>query len=255
MFFLSLFVTRIIDTRAFILPGSLFLLCLAGTGPVMAQQIAWKVAQTHNGGVSTTHPPASTTYTVSEDITRIDSPLETVLIDYPAHRLFRLKNSFHPCLVFPFADPHGQLPLAQTRTAASGDRIWINGRACLRKTLHFGADLAYSQMLAPPVIQRYGQDFTITLISYSISDSLVMPEFLLALAQKRRQIFSDYPLLRQIDPVGILEFLQGFPLQSEQVLPGGRLLSTLEEVPHLLARESFKDLQPPQACEIMRDLP
>ncbi len=251
MQFLSPFVARLIDKKAFILSGSLFFLCLAGAGPVMAQQITWTVLQTHRGGAATL-PPVTTTYTVSEDISRIDSPLETVLIDYPAHRLFRLQNSYHPCLVFPFADPHEQLPLAQIRTAASGDRIWINGQSCVRKILHFGADLAYSQMLVPPAIQRYGQDFTITLMSYSISDSLAVPEFLFELARKRKPIFIAYPLLRQIDPIGILEFLQGFPLQSEQVLPGGKLLSTLEDAPHLLAGESFRDLQPPQACEIMR---
>ncbi len=249
MYFLSLLVTWLFCKRSFILPGSFILLCLAGVGPLMAQQITWSVSQVHTASGSTA-PPATITYTISEDTTRIDSPTETVFIDYQAHRLFLLSKSDHSCLAFPFEGPHETLPIAQVQVAASEDRIRINDRLCVRKYIRFGADLAFSQMMVPPVIQLYGRNFTITTINYCVAASLTGLDFLLDTARKHRQIFLDSPLLRQIDPIGVMEPLQGFALQSEQMLPGGRLLSTLEDGPHVVAGDP-KTLHPPQSCRVM----
>ena len=216
---------------------------------MIAQQLSWSVLQTTAG--NTTVPPTSITYTVSEKATRIDAPAEVVFIDYRQRRLYRQRLPGESCQAFAFASPPSILPIAQTRVIATEEKLRLNSQLCTKKLLYFGSDLAIAQTMVPPSVQHYGQVFTIRVLSYWVPNNSAGFHALFDVSRNHRQTFTDFPLLRQIDPLGVVDLLQGFPLQCEEMLTNGRLVSTLEVFPPPVS----EPLAPPQSCRFVKESP
>jgi hypothetical protein len=172
-------------------------------------------------------------YSVSNAITRISSIKETIFIDYQALRLYRLSNADQACSGYVFEKADKNAPLAETLVLPYTEEIQTSSVSKIRKYIIFGGRLAFHQMIKAPVVHRYGQNFALSIIGYSATDSLPDLKRLFDLAEQHRQIFLDYPLLRQLDPIGLLELLGGFPMESEQhIIPAGKLTATLKIPPH-----------------------
>lgn len=231
----------------FLLPGSVFLSCLAGAGPAMAAGSEWRVLQTVAMRGEAAAPPVEITYTVSAELTRIAAPAETVFIDYKGSRLYRRNPTDGSCLVFPFGRPHADLPVAAYRVFPSGEGDQGDGRnGYTTRRISFGTSQAFSQMMAAPSLSHYGQDFPVAEGRYTITGNLAGLADLLAIAAGHRRIFQDYPLLRRIDPLGLVDLLGGFPVRIEEISPAAAVSSTLTLPPRPVAGEAAPVL--PQDC-------
>ena len=67
-------------------------------------------------------------------------------------------------------------------------------------------------MVIAPVISEFGQDFTESSATCWVTTDIAELDRLLAIAQKRKNIYEDNQLLRQIDIVGLIGLLQGIPV-------------------------------------------
>jgi hypothetical protein len=223
-----------LDVKHFLLSGSLLLLCLAGAGPAMAGQSEWRVLQTvaREGAAAASF---EITYTVSAELTWIASPAETVFIDYKGARLFRSNPADGSCLVFPFGRPHADLPIADFRVFSGGKGAEGDGQANTTRHISFGSGQALSQMMVAPAARHYGQDFPVTNGRYTVTGNLAGLADLLAIIAGHRRIFQDYPLLRRIDPLGLVDLLGGFPVQIEEISPATTISSNLSVPPRPVA--------------------
>jgi hypothetical protein len=236
----------LIKTLLFLLPGSILLFCLAGGGSAMAARSEWRVLQTVAKRGEAATPPVEITYTVSAELTRIASPAETVFIDYKGSRLFRRNPADGSCLVFPFGRPHVDLPVAAYLVFPEGKVSEGDGRAHTTRHISFGLGQALSQMMLAPTLRHYGQEFPVTNGRYTVTGNLAGLADLLAISAGHRQIFQDYPLLRRIDPLGLVDLLGGFPVRIEEISPAAAVSTTLSLPPRSVAGEAVPAL--PQGC-------
>ncbi len=235
------------EVKHFLLSGSVLLFCLAGAGPATAGQSEWRVLQTV-AGEGAAAAAVEITYTVSADLTRIASPAETVFIDYRGSRLFRRNAADGSCLVFPFGRPHPGLPIADFRVFSGGKGAG-DGQAHTTRHISFGSGQAFSQMMVAPTARYYGQDFPVANGHYTVTGNLAGLADLLAIIAGHRRIFRDYPLLRRIDPLGLVDLLGGFPVQIEEISPASTISSTLSVPPRPAAGGAAAAL--PQDCLAM----
>jgi len=91
----------------------------------------------------------------------------------------------------------------------------------------FGADLAMFQMVSPLVVHEFNQKFSESMVGYYVSKDVVGLNTLLHITQERSDVFKNNQLLRQIDIIGLLEVLKGFPVQIIQKLRDTDSLTTL----------------------------
>jgi hypothetical protein len=239
----------LLNAILFLLPGSVFLVCLAGAGPAKAAQSEWQILQTVAKRGEAAMPPVEITYTVSAELTRIASPAETVFIDYKGSRLFRHNPADGSCLVFPFGRPHADLPIATYVVFPGGKGSEGDGRAHTTRHISFGTGQALSQMMIAPTLRHYGQDFPVTNGRYTVNGNLAGLADLLVLSAGHRRIFQDYPLLRRIDPLGLVDLLEGFPVRIKEISPAAVISSTLSLPPRPVAGEAVSVL--PQDCLAM----
>ena len=238
----------LLNVKHFLLSGSVLLCCLTGAGPTLAGQSEWRVLQTV-AKEGTAAAPVEIVYTISADLTRIASPTEIVFIDYKGSRLFRRNPADGSCLVFPFGRPHADLPIAAFRVFSDSREAEGNGQAHATRRISFGTGQAFSQMMVAPAVRHYGQDFPVVNGRYTVSGRLAGLADLLAITTGHRRIFHDYPLLRRIDPLGLVDLLGGFPVQIDEISPATIISSTLSVPPRPVAGEAAPAL--PQDCLAM----
>jgi len=200
--------------------------------PVSARQIEWTVSRTDSIGKTTS--TSLSVIRVSRDLTQIIDRRETIVIDYPNSRLFRTDRASDSCRVYPFGMPHASLPSASL-AVESDDEI-----ADLRH-VSFGMLAALSQSAAAPVPSRYGEVFPSCRAEMRVAGELPLAADLAAIAAHRADIFHDYPLLRRIDPTGLIEPLGGFPVSGTCLSPIGS--------------SSMRMVSPPEVTGIPIDLP
>jgi hypothetical protein len=104
-------------------------------------------------------------------------------------------------------------------------------------------------MMVAPTLRHYGQDFPVTNGHYTVNGNLAGLADLLVLSAGHRRIFQDYPLLRRIDPLGLVDLLEGFPVRIEEISPAAVISSTLSLAPRPVAGEAVSVL--PQDCLAM----
>lgn len=210
--------------------------CMAGAGPAAAE-IEWTIEQTGTG--SDPHQPIVITCSVSNDLTRIAGPKETILIDYPGRRIYRIDPPGQSCRSYPFGRPHPDLPAAAVTIAASTT-------APDRQHISFGMQQALAQTAVAPVAHYWGQQFPFATAEYRTSRDYPGVVALMAIAGRHRRVFQQYPLLRRIDPVGLLDLLEGFPVSGNIFSPAGQTIITVLSPPKPTAIQST--LPPPGTC-------
>lgn len=199
---------------------------MAGASPVAAARIEWVVQMTDAG--SNHQQPVVTTYTVSADLTRISGPEETTLIDYRGRRIYRIGPPGATCRSYPFGRPHADLPAASFTVIASKT-------APDRRRISFGMGQALAQTAVTAALQFWGQRFPFVTAEYRISRAYPGVVELIAIAGKHRRVFQQYPLLRRIDPVGLLDLLEGFPVSESNSSPTGRTIVSVHTPPRVAA--------------------
>ncbi len=195
--------------------------------PVSAAQIEWAIVQTE---IATGSPasPKPITCTASDTLTRISGPHETTLIDYRGARIFRLDSTDSTCRVYPFGRPHAELPAAAWAVAPADDASAV-------RHVSFGMHSAIAQTMTMPVPRVYGQEFPLCQAEFRISRTLPGFVYLLGIAAGHREIFQEYPILRRVDPIGLLEPLGGFPVSGSCHSPLGKTTMQMVSPPAMIS--------------------
>lgn len=224
----------------------LFLAVLFGSGmaeKVYAEDLIWVfVEKIHDGS---DRPGKVVTYSVNDERTGIETENEIICIDYTHHILYRYHKHDGSCLKFSI-DSAGLSGAGRSKSdpeknieSLLGDyKVFITDRHqnignynCRVKQILFGADLAKLQTVRSPVVHEFGQNFTGLMVSYCVSKDVAGVDRLLQIAQKHESIYMQNPFLRQIDVVGLIGVLQGFPVHSSQKLHNGEKSITLLKAP------------------------
>lgn len=217
-----------------------FLFCLSASGQAHAQGSTWqfnKLTRSIHGDESS----ETITYSVNSEISKIEDTKKIIYIDYAKNYFYRYDKSNRSCLKFPFNSNQVNEPVntekdinSRNISLVSSFKVFtttehkeIAHYNCSLKHILFGADLAMFQMVAPLVVHEYGQRFTESMVGYCVSDDVVGLNTLFNIAQKRNDVFKNNPLLRQIDIVGLLEILDGFPVQITQKIHETDFVTTL----------------------------
>jgi len=211
---------------------------LAGSDPVAATRIEWTTLKTAGNDKQ----PVAVTYTVSADLTRISGPEETILVDYLGSRIYRIDALDQSCRSYPFGRPHADLPAAAVSIAAfktAPDRWRIS----------FGMRSALAQTAVAAVPQLWGRQFPFAIAEYRTSRDNPGIVDLLVIAGRHRRVFQQYPLLRRIDPVGLIDLLKGFPVSGSIFSPAGQTIVTVQAPPRVGAGIAYPSL--PENCTEM----
>jgi len=201
--------------------------CLSANSHAQAHVLTWsfdRVAWDIHGN----EQRDTITYSVNSTISKIEYQNEIIYIDYGKGTLFRYNKLKQSCVEFPLSsyktnespkpleDPRKRsiLLIGSLKVLTTKEHKKVSDYNCSLKHIMFGADLGMYQMIAPLVVHELGHNFTESMISYSVSNEVTDFSNLLAIAQKRNDVFKNNPLLRQIDIVGLLEILGGFPVQT-----------------------------------------
>jgi len=201
--------------------------CLSAYSQAQSQGFTWDFVtvtrDTHGKETSET-----ISYSVNSEITKIEDGQEIISIDYSQYVLYRYNKSERSCLKFPLYSSYATEPadpkensreksialVGSLKRITTTERKEIGPYKCSLQHILFGAQFAVSQMVASPVIQKFNQQFTESMVSYWVSNEVLALSPLLTISQKRRPVYQNNPLLRQVDIVGLLEILEGFPVQS-----------------------------------------
>jgi hypothetical protein len=218
------------------------LIIFSGHTQAMAKD-TWTISQTtqiHSGaenGVQT----RLVVYEVSDYASSIVNDEESVFIDYDTMHLYRRDKKSSTCRVFPLyvqkqAGNNDIIVAANVRelmgeivARENGKKQRINGVDCFGKDVLFGAGLLRMKRVAPIKVKYLGQSFVETTGEYWLSSSPV--ELFEEKIKHRQTAFSINPLLKRIDPLGLIGALGGIPIQGEERSKGRHLRSTLVSGP------------------------
>ena len=219
---------------------TVFLLNLSILDKAQSQEFTWEFTQTIRDSLGQ-EKNEHITYLISPQVTKIRYSNEIIYINYHKHILYRYNKADKVCLKFPLISNNKNKPtdteealkkrnisaISSLKVFSTTERKEIAQYDCSLKHVMYGADLAMFQMVAPLVAHEFGQSFTESMVGYYVSDEVFGLHTLYKIAQKRSDVFNNNPLLRQIDIVGLLEILNGFPVQINQKLRDTDSVTTL----------------------------
>jgi hypothetical protein len=184
------------------------------------------------------------TYITSASFTIIENALEKIIIDYNQSILVRIKKSDTNCVQYKFdykqviaeeEDNRDRLVrqrlydlLGSTRQYDSDRYETIAGYHAKKITIHFAADLRMFRMVVAPIIEILGQQFTETSHDYWVSDLVSTYNDLYKTAGERHTVFETNPFLKQIDYLGLLQQLRGFPVRLTRKIGSITIIETLQ---------------------------
>ncbi len=236
----------------FLIPVFIFPIFVLDTD-VMAEGIRWTVSQSsHNDTVTASPHNDSLRVTITAQKTEIASHNEILFIDYGEMTLFRLNRSSAQCTVFDLKETEsGSVAkktvslLSEFSVKESGESQELRGLRCYKKTVLSGAGMFRFRTMAPKVLTRYGQSFSEAVAEYWVSQDVENWQEIRENTQQRRAAFTAQPLLKRIDPLGLIEAVDGFPVQGWQKSDGMVLESTLVSGPET----GDFTLQAPRECQ------
>jgi len=184
--------------------------------------------------------------------TEISSSNKLLFIDYSSMDLYRFDRLSKQCSVF---DLKGTEPneivkktvsrLAEFSVKESTEKQDIKEFHCARKTVLLGAGMFRLKTFGPKMLERYGQSFREAVAEYWVSQDVRHWKMLQGFILQRQAAFGTQPLLKRLDPLGLIEAVGGFPVQGWQKTGGVRVDFTLLSAPETGALV----LQPPQGCK------
>ncbi len=219
----------------------------------MAEGIRWTARRTsHNDTVTASPHNDSLRVTITAQNTEITSRNEILFIDYSKMSLFRLNRSSAQCTVFDLKETESESVAKMTISLLSefsvkenGESQKLRGLRCYKKTVLSGAGMFRFRTMVPKVLTRYGQSFSEAVAEYWVSRDVESWQKIQENALQRQTAFAAQPLLKRIDPLGLIEAVGGFPVQGWQKSGGMVLEATLVSGPETGAYT----LQTPQECQ------
>lgn len=227
----------------------------------MAEGISWTLHQTSTCAATVSSESDTLHIIISDQGTEISSQKDVLFVDYSNMLLYRLDRSTKQCVVFDLKEkePVGtvekttmdanvveqnNLFLAEFIVNASDEWQEIKNLQCNKKTVLSGAGMFRLKTVAPKVLKRYGQSFSEAQGEYWVSTDVDVLQELQKAVQQRQTAFAAVPLLKRIDPLGIIEAVGGFPVRGWQK-SGGIIVEQL-----LVSGPVTGDflIQAPQAC-------
>ncbi len=215
----------------------------------------WTVSQTiqMHSGAENELQTRLVVYEVSDYASSIVSDEESVFIDYDTMYLYRHDKKSSVCRAFPL---DGQGPVDNNAIVAAnvremmgeifvrenGKKQRINCVYCSGRDVLFGAGLLRMKRVAPIKVEYLGQFFVEITGEYWLSSS--PGELFEEKIKQRHAAFSNTPLLKRIDPLGLIEALGGIPIQGEDRSKDRHLRTTLVSGPVSLPSE----LTPAKEC-------
>ncbi len=189
---------------------------------------------------------------VTAQKTQISSSSTVLFIDYKDMALYRFERLSERCLVFDLertepteVSKKTVSRLAEFSVKESDEKRDIEGLHCVKKTVLAGAGMFRYKTFVSKVLVRYGQPFSEAVAEYFVSQELEHWQMLLEFVTHRQVAFNTRPLLKRIDPLGLIEAVSGFPVQGWQKSRGVKLDFLLISGPERTALT----LRPPQGCE------
>jgi len=203
---------------------------------------SWTVSQTTQilSGAEKEVQTELVVYEVSDSASSIVTDNEAVFIDYDTMRLYRLDKKSSTCIVFSLTDhePAGNdmIVAANVRqmmgeivVKENGKKQRVNGVDCSGKDVLFGASLLRMKTMAAIKVKHMGQSFVEATGKYWLSLSL--NELFEKKINHRQTAFTTNPLLKRIDPLGLIGPLGGIPIQGEERSKGRLRKSVLVSGP------------------------
>lgn len=203
-----------------------FLLSLSTYDQAQSQGLTWEFSRATRD-IHGNETKRNISYSVNPEITRIEDAKEIIYIDYAKYALYTYNKLDGACLKFPLKSNNITEPvdtkeginkrnissIGSLKVFTTTEHKEIGHYNCSLRHVLFGADLAMFQMVSPLVVHEFNQKFTESMVGYYVSKDVVGLKTLLHTAQKRSVVFKNNPLLRQVDIIGLLEILEGFPVQ------------------------------------------
>jgi len=218
----------------------------------------WTISQTIHTGSDTGKElqARSVVYEVSCEASSIVSNEESIFIDYKDMRLYRLDPKTSVCRSFSLdvSEPAGRDAIiasnirelmAETVVRDNGKQQRINGVDCSGTDVLLGAGLLRMKTVAPVKVEYLGQSFVEATGEYWVSSSIATWQVFEEIIARRQAAFAINPLLKRIDPLGLIGSLGGFPFQGVEKSKGKRVDSTLLSGP--VSNSSVLVL--PSACQ------
>lgn len=151
--------------------------------------------------------------TVGEGVSLIESGEGSFFFDYGAGYFYFFNEKEKKCERFPFypADESEKF-FNSVEVRDTGEVTEKGGVPVLIKKVFFGGRAMLFRTVTSPVLHRYGVDFSPRTVDFFVRLSND-PDYhqLLPAAKNNEPYYQKYPLLRQIDPVGLLIPLRGIP--------------------------------------------
>jgi len=199
----------------------------------------WEYDQYRIAADGSRSPLARVKYYLADRTLRIDGEDGTVIIDYGAQRLYRRNPGDKSYAEFSL-DPGDYVPtgvsekdseIRQTLIDTIGtvdvvdgeEQQNINNVPCRKMHLAFGRRMNLHRTVIPIEIEVLGRKFRAHSAIYWVSQEIAVFGKILKIAAERESFFQSTPLLRQIDPLGLMKDLGGFPLRIEQHDRDGQL--------------------------------
>lgn len=107
----------------------------------------------------------------------------------------------------------------------------INGVLCLKKHVLLGAGLLRMKTVAPITLEWFGQSFHEATGEYWVNSTMDVWPALQKKIVQRQTAFAVAPLLKRIDPLALMESVDGFPVQSREKSKGRVVDSMLTSGP------------------------
>lgn len=169
-------------------------------------------------------------YAFQQGLTLLQGNYATLYIDYAHLNLYRYEKDSDRCVRFPLHDPAAP-PADQvkgseilTRKIFEIGKVKVNrearkreniqGYSCQQNIVVFGPDIQRLRTMVTPTVEQYGQSFQPVIAKVWATASLEGMDDLVYLAHTYEPVFQANPLLRQLDPLGLLLKLQGVPIRS-----------------------------------------
>jgi hypothetical protein len=176
-------------------------------------------------------PPQRVSSTMQPGMTRLTDSEKTVFIDYDHLRLYRWDGGSGKCsgyaLQNPAAMPSGhdtardirrkmieEIGKPAVQKMESGPKS-ILGYPSAQYSIIWGVAVERLRTAVTPVIEQYGLSFTSRLGELWVTANLEGYADLAGLADHYTTIYAANPLLRQLDPLGLLPLIEGIPVLQQ----------------------------------------
>lgn len=167
--------------------------------------------------------------TIQAGMTRLDDNERTIFIDYGHRRLYRLEKGSTTCIAYPLPNfQHHEHSIIREKMIEELAKIQVQQEGAVEQTILgypakqakilWGPGIERRRTAAPQAVEQYGLRFTSLWGKVWYTSDLPGSKELFRLANEYAPIFQQNPLLRRLDPLGLLAELGGVAIMQQYAL-------------------------------------